>query len=218
MKLSLGDVVSLATRFASRSDFSTSEVSLLANMALTEVQNRLYHTPKEAYAFSNLTGAGNERRVAVPTDFDGVIGIKFYSTSTNTAGVNVLGDEVDLAIVDSTLLDSFSSTTATAPERYSLYGGFIELDPIPGSRGSLVMRYLAKQETLVQLTETPALDERWHQGWLWKTTELVNLARGNATSAADAERRYVNYMLATPGDRATGQMAKKGLGLWVRKS
>lgn len=218
MILTLGDVVSLATQFAGRSDVVTSDASLFANMALTELQNRLEYKAKEAYAFSNITGTGNERRVAVPSDFDAPLGVKFYSTSTNSSGVNVLGDELDLPIVTPTLLDSFSSTTATMPARYTVYGGFIELDPIPASRGSLVMRYLAKQETLVQLTEAPTLDERWHQGWLWKTTELVCLARGNAEGAADAERRYVNYMTATPGDRQQMQQAKYGLGLWVRRS
>jgi hypothetical protein len=217
MLLNLGEIISLSTTFAARSDFSTSEVSRLANLALTEVSNRLHHKPKEANALSNVTGTGNERRITLPADFDGVVALKFYSTSTDDNGDNVLGAETDLEIVDSVLLDSFSSTSGS-PVRYCLFAGNIEVDPIPDSRGSFVMRYTAKQPTLILSTETPDLDERWHPGWLWKTAELVNLARSNSAGAADAERRYVNYMVSTPNDRSMEQMAKHGLGLWVRKS
>jgi hypothetical protein len=217
MQLTLGDVISLATRFAGRSDFSISEVSQLANLALTEIATRTYHKPNEVLAFSNLTGTGDERRVALPTDFHYPLGVKHYSTSTNTAGVNVLGAETDLDVVGTTLLDSFSSASG-APVRCTVYGGFLELDPIPDSRGSLVLRYIAKQPPLVVSTSTPFLDERWHPAWVDKTEELVHRARGNALGAQEAERRYVNYMVSTPNDRQQDQMSKKGLGLWVRRS
>jgi len=193
-------------------------VSYYANLALTEVSNRLHHKPKEALALSNVTGTGDERRIALPSDFDGVVGLKFYSTSTDAdTGDNILGTEYDLPIVDTVLLDSFSSTSGI-PARYALYGDYIEVDPIPDSRGSFVLRYVAKQPTLILSSETPALDERWHPGWLWKTVELVNLARGNSVGAQEAERKYVNYMVSTPNDRQKEQMAKHGLGLSVKRS
>ena len=88
----------------------------------------------------------------------------------------------------------------------------------PDSRGSFVLRYLAKQATLVLSTETPDLDERWHPGWLNKTEELIHRMRGNAVGAADAERRYVNFMLSTPNDRNQDQLNKRGLGLTVRRT
>lgn len=224
MLLTLGDVCSLATMFAGRSDFSTSEVSRLANLALTEIQSRLHYKPKEAKAVSNVTGTGSEREIALPADYDGILSLKYYSSSTDSdTGDNLLGVsssqgiEVDLDIVGTTFLDSFSSTSGT-PARACVFGNSIEIDPIPDSRGSFIMRYMAKQETLVLSTTTPDLDERWHPGWLWKTAELVCLSRSDKQNAADAERRYVNYMLSTPNDRSTDQMAKKGLGLWVRRS
>ena len=218
MILTLGDVISLATTFAGRTDFAPSEVSRLANLALTEISNRLYHNPKEAIAVSNITGTGSERRITLPDDFDGLVALKWYSTTTDsTTGDNILGDEVDLALVDTVLIDSFSSTSGT-PQRYTLFGGAVEIDPIPDSRGSLVMRYSAKQVTLILTTDEPDLDERWHMGWLNKTEELVHRARSNHQAAADAERRYVNYMVSTPNDRSMEQSAKQGLGLWVRKS
>jgi hypothetical protein len=215
MLLSLGDVISLATQFAARSDFSASEVSRLANLALTEVSNRLHHKPKETVAVSNITGTGNERTVLLPTDFDTMIALKWYSTSTNTSGVNVLGSEIDLPIADTVLLDSYSSTSGT-PARYALYGGNLELDPIPDSRGSLVMRYAAKQPTLTLSASTPMLDERWHPGWLYKTEALVHRARGNYPGADRANMDYVNYMISTPNDRQQEQAAKNGLGLHLK--
>ena len=217
MLLTLGDVISLVTKFAARSDFSASEVSQLANLALTEVSNRLHHKPKETTAVSNVTGTGNERTVLLPTDFDTVIALKWYSTSTDSAGVNVLGDALDLTIVDTTLIDSYSSTSGT-PARFAVYGGNLEIDPIPDSRGSFVMRYAAKQPTLTLSTSTPTLDERWHPGWLYKTEALVHRARGNYAGADRANMDYVNYMASTPNDRQQEQAAKKGLGLSVRKS
>ena len=217
MILSLGDVMSLATTFAGRSDFSTSEVSRLANIALTEVSNRLHHKPKEALAVSNVTGTGDERLISLPSDFDGVVALKYYSTSTDAdTGSNVLGDAVDLTIVDTTVLDSYSSDSGT-PQRYAVYGGNIEIDPIPDSRGSFILRYVAKQATLVLSTSTPDLDERWHPGWLYKTEALVRRSRGDMQGEALADQKYVNYMISTPNDRSLEQMAKKGLGLWVRK-
>jgi hypothetical protein len=198
MLLTLGDVMSMATTFAGRHDLTASETSRLANLA--------------------LTGTGAERRIALPADFDGVVALKYYSTSTDAdTGANVLGDELDLRIVDTTLLDSFSSTSGT-PQRFALFAGNIELDPIPDSRGSFIMRYMAKQATLVLSSETPDLDERWHPGWLNKTEELVHRSRGNAQGAAEAERRYVNYMVSTPNDRSMEQMAKQGLGLWIKRA
>lgn len=217
MILSLGDVISLATQFAGRNDFVSSEVSRLANIALTEVTNRVYHKAKEFEATSNVTGSGNERKVDLPSDYDGVVGIEFYSTSTNTLGVNVLGDRNELTMVTPAMIDSGSSVSGT-PTRYAVWADFVELDPIPDSRGSLVMRYLAKQLPLVISSETPFLDERWHPGWVNKTEELVHRARSNHQGAADAERRYVNFMTSTPNDRQLDQMAKTGLGLQVKKS
>lgn len=217
MILSLGDVISMATRFAGRSDFSTSEVSLYANLAITEITTRVYHKSKEFTAYSNITGTGNERTVDVPVDFDGAVSMVFYSTSTTSAGVNQQDDKFELIQVDAAGMDSRSSTSGT-PERYCVYADFIELDPIPDSRGSLVMRYLAKQPTLVVSTDTPFLDERWHRAWVDKTEELVHRSRGNHQAAADAERRYINYMTSTPIDRDLAQRAKTGLNLWLRKS
>jgi hypothetical protein len=217
MQLSLGDVVSLSTTFAGRNDYAFSEVSRLANMALTEVSNRLHMNPKEVFALSNVTGTGNERRIAVPQDFDYVMALKFYSSTTDDDGNNVLGEETDLDIVDSVVIDSFSSTSGP-PARYSVYGQYIELDPIPSSRGSLIMRYAAQQRTLLLSNETPDLDEKWHQGWLWKTVQFTNMARSNTAGAQEAERNYVNYMVSTPNDRQQEQMAKKGLGVWLRRS
>lgn len=218
MILSLGDVISLATQFAGRSDLAASEVSRLANIALSEVCSRNYYQPKEQTALSNVTGAGDERSIELPSDFDGIVGLTFYSTSTDPdTGQNVLGSSVDLSITDTAFLDSHSSTSGL-PQRYAIYGGNVELDPIPNSRGSFIMRYLAKPTTLVLSTATPDLDDQWHQGWLWKTTALTCLLKGNVQGADAAERRYINYMTSTTPDRATVQLAKKGQGLWVRRS
>jgi hypothetical protein len=218
MILSLGEVMSLATHFAGRSDFATSEASRLANLALTEVTSRIPHAPKEAMALSNFTGTGNEFSVALPADFGGVTGLIWYSSSTDPdSGENILDEKVELQIRDSAFLDSRSSTSGV-PEYYTLYGGVLELDPAPSSRGSMILRYEANQPALVLSADTPALDERWHMGWVYKTTELVHRARSNSAAAAEAAGMYVNYMVSTPNDRTMEQFARSGMGLQLKKN
>jgi hypothetical protein len=218
MLLTLGNTMSLATTFAARQDMAASEVSLLANLALSEVQNRINYNSKEAKAVSSVTGGGDERELELPTDFDGSVSLTFYSTTTDPdSGANILGDKVHLAIVDTTIIDSRSSISGL-PERYALYGNRIEIDPIPNSRGSFELRYLAKQETLVLSTSTPDLDERWHPGWMYLTAAHVARARSDKQTASEYDRMYVNYMVSTPNDRTVEQMDKQGLGLYVRKS
>jgi hypothetical protein len=218
MQLTLGNVMSLSTTFAARHDMTASEVSMLANLALSEVNSRLHHKPKEAKAVSSVTGGGDERELELPTDFDGSVSLTFYSTTTDPdSGANILGDKVHLAIVDTTIIDSRSSISGL-PERYALYGNRIEIDPIPNSRGSFELRYLAKQETLVLSTSTPDLDERWHPGWMYLTAAHVARARSDKQTASEYDRMYVNYMVSTPNDRTVEQMDKQGLGLYVRKS
>lgn len=219
MQLTLGRCISLATTFAGRSDFASSEVSELANLALTEITNKVYLNGKEALAVSNVTGTGDERRISLPTDYDAVVSLKFFSTTTDPdSGENVLGDEIELpGPVDLALIDSFSSTSGL-PARYAVYAGNVEIDPIPNSRGSFLMRYLAKQEVMVLSSATPDLDERWHLGWLYKTEEMVNRARGNMVGGADAERRYVNYMVSTPNDRVSRQQSTTQVGLTLKRS
>ena len=218
MILTLGDVISKGTHLAGRNDWTTSEASFWANLALTEVQSRLAHTPKEALAISNVTGTGNEWDISLPADFGGIIGVTFYSSSTDEdSGENVLEEKIDLEIRDTEYLDSKSSISGQ-PQYYALYGGVMEVWPAPNSRGSFVMRYEANQQVLVLSTSTPDLDERWHPGWLNKTEELLHRSRSNHHAATEAERRYVNYMISTPNDRSMEQSAKNGLGLRVRKS
>jgi hypothetical protein len=218
MLLTLGNTMSLATTFAARQDMAASEVSLLANLALSEVQNRINYNSKEAKAVSSVTGGGDERELELPTDFDGSVSLTFYSTTTDPdSGANILGDKVHLAIVDTTIIDSRSSISGL-PERYALYGNRIEIDPIPNSRGSFELRYLAKQETLVLSTSTPDLDDRWHPGWMYLTAAHVARARSDKQTASEYDRMYVNYMVSTPNDRIVEQTDKQGLGLSVRKS
>jgi hypothetical protein len=218
MQLTLGNVMSLSTTFAARSDMAASEVSMLANLALSEVNSRLHHKPKEAKAVSSVTGGGDERELELPNDFDGSASLVWYSTTTDEdSGANILGERIHLSIVDTTIIDSNSSISGQ-PARYAIYGNRIEIDPIPNSRGSFEIRYLAKQETLVLSTSTPDLDDRWHPGWMYLTAAHVARARSDKQTASEYDRMYVNYMVSTPNDRIVEQTDKQGLGLSVRKS
>lgn len=209
MILTLADVISRSTTLAGgRLDWAVSEVSFYANLAATEVFEQVYHTPLEALAISSTTSG--ENRYTVPADFDGPISLSNLSTRGGWTWFPGGGrglDQVEAAWISSQV------TQSGEPQVYALYSEWLELWPTPDSGYSLELRYYARQPPLVASTATPAFHDRWHQGWLWKTAEHLELSRNNYESAAVWSNRYVSYMNSIPNDRAKRQLAKGGMGL-----
>jgi hypothetical protein len=204
MQLTLLDVISRATTLAGgRRDIAVSEVSFYANLAAAYVFGQVRHTPLEALAISSTTSG--ENRISLPADFDGPISLSNLSTLGVTGGRQlkpVTGDWID------------SQTTAdfAEPEVYALYSSWMELYPTPDSSYSLQLRYWAKQPTITASTGTPAFDERWHPGWLFKTAEMLEARSGNPEGEALARNRYVDYMASQRDDLGLRQQAR-GIGL-----
>lgn len=205
MQLSLADVTSRATTLAGgRTEWSVSEVSFFANLAAQEVANQVWHTPYEALAYSSTTSG--ENRLSLPSDFDTPVSLSNLSTDGASGGRN-------LTFVTGEWIDSQSSTANGEPECWALYGTWLELWPSPDSSYSLLLRYRGRQGTLVNSTDTPAFDERWHPGWLYKTTELLEASRGNPEGEALARNRYLSYMGSIPDDRARRQQVKSPMAM-----
>jgi hypothetical protein len=209
MQLNLLDVISRATTLAgARRDIAVSEVSFWANVAAAEIYGQVWHTPLEALAISSTTSG--ENRISLPSDFDGMISLSNLSTQ------GVIGGR-QLAPSTGDQIDSKVTADFAEPEVYALYSSWMELYPTPDSSYSLQLRYWAKQPTITDSTGTPAFDERWHPGWLYKTAELLEARSGNPEGEALARNRYVNYMSSQRDDKTMRQQAK-GISLRFQKS
>lgn len=209
MILSLGDITSRATTLAGgRTEWITSEVSFWANLAAQEVFGQVWHQPYEALAYSSTTSG--ENRLSLPSDFDTPIALSNLSTDGLSGGRQ-------LRIVTGDWIDSQASTANAEPEVYALYGTWLELWPSPDSSYSLLLRYRGRQGTLVASTDTPAFDERWHPGWLYKTAELLEASRGNPEGEALNRNRYLSYMGSLADDRARRQQAQ-GMSLSFKRA
>ena len=214
--LNLGQICSRATEMAGgRLDWSLSDASFFANLAVFEVASRAHHVPKEAIAVSSTTTG--ENRIAFPTDFDYPIALTMFVGSTSTATTSNTTRVVPLVQKDARWFDSQELATGE-PEAYVYYGTSIELYPSPNSAWSLQLRYMTKPSTLIASTDTPVLDERWHPAILYKTVELLEASRNNVEGEAIARNRYLSYMASTPTDLALKQRDRASMVMRFARS
>jgi hypothetical protein len=216
---SLGDICSHATTMAGgRLDWIFSEASFWCNQAYAEVATRINaHRPKEALALSSTTSGQN--RMALPPDFDYSIAVTLYIPSGSTQ-TSFSTQVQPLRMRDSRFMDSqavngdpATNTVGGIPEVYMVYSNWLELWPSPNSAYSMQMRYMSKAPVLVQSTDTPVLDERWHTAILYKTVELLEASRDNREGEAYARNRYLQYVASTPTDYALRQKDRTGMVL-----
>jgi hypothetical protein len=226
MIISLGQCISSASALAgARTDWSPSEISFYANVALQEVTTRIHYSGKEAFAISSVTSG--EGRIGLPSDFDYPLTVKLQSYSVSTTTTSDEDDSVvttaalqwssQLTLKDYSELDGQEEVTGQ-PLNYGLYNNWLELFPGPNSAYSLTLRYAAKQPTLMLSTDTPSIDERWHPAWLYRTEYYLRKSRDDSQGAAEANSQYVNYISSTPHDRAWRQQAKTQQGVRMLRS
>lgn len=213
--LSLGQVMSAGTTMAGgRNDFHPSEASFYANLALEQVVEAAGagHIPREALAISSTTSGGN--RIALPSDFNAPLALTLFVGSSSTATTSRVTNTVPLVQRDAAWADAQQNQYGGGePAHYIWYGTWLELFPSPNSAYSLQLRYEAKQAVLVSSNDTPALDTRWHQAWLYKTAELLHAARDDREGELIARNRFMNYVTLLDTDRALRQRDRKGMTL-----
>jgi len=208
---SLGELCSVATQFAGgRNDWSLSEASRLANMAYSEVYNRVGHTPLEAVATSSTTSG--ENRYQLPTDWNYGIAVTLYQNSSATTGSRST-TVIRLRQQDANWIDAQTLSPSGVPEFYVQYAQWFELWPSPNSAYSLQLRYATKPQTLVDSTQTLSLDERWQSAVLYKTVELLEGSRNNVEGEAMARNRYLNFCAVTQTDKGMQQRDRNGMTL-----
>lgn len=208
---SLGELCSVATQFAGgRNDWGLSEVSRFANMAYSEVYNRVGHVPLEAVATSSTTSG--ENRYQLPTDFNYGLAMTLYQGSSATTG-STSTTVIRLKQHDANWIDAQTLSPSGVPEAYIAYAQWFELWPSPNSAYSLQLRYAVKPSTLVQSTETFSVDERWQSAILYKTVELLEGSRNNVEGEAMARNRYLNFCAVTQTDKSLQQRDRNGMVL-----
>lgn len=191
-----------------RMDWTASEASFWVDLAYKEVATRIdFKVGGEALGYSSTTSG--ENRIALPSDFVAVLSLSNLSTQGAVGGRH-LRQETAM------WMDS-QTTQLGEPEAYAVYSTWLELWPSPDSRYSLVLRYQNKNPTMVNSSDTPTLDERWHAAVLYRTVALLEASRGNAEGEAVAQNRYLNYMASTPTDLALQQKARTGMRLRFQK-
>lgn len=191
--------MSRATEMAGgRLDWTASDASFYANVALQEVAQRAGHLPREALAVSSTTSG--ENRYSLPADFDFPIALTLYQGSNSTNTLSRATTAHSLTARDANWLDGRSLPDGGVPTNYVLFSSWFELAPSPTSAYSMQLRYMAKQPTLINSTQTPTLDDRWHPAWLYKTVELLEGSRNNVEGEAIARNRYLNYVVGVPTD------------------
>jgi hypothetical protein len=211
MELTLAQICSTATAFnQGRLDYTLSECSYYANIALSEVATRIQHRPLEALAVSSTTSGGT--RISLPSDFAFPINVTLSGTSTGP-----VGSPVQLMIRESTWIDS-ESTVLGVPRYYAPYSDWIELAPSPDSSYSVAVRYGKKVPAMLESTSTPGINERFHPAVMYKTAELLAAARNDLDMEAISRARYLSYMQSTPTDNAYRHRATEGISVAVQRN
>lgn len=211
MILSLGDVCSLATQFSGgRADVSLSEASRLANIAYQEVAQMYGHRPPQSIAVSSTTSG--ENRYATPSDFDYVTAFTIYQGSSATTGSRTT-TPIPLIQRDANWVDAQTLTPSGIPSHYVNYSTYVEVWPSPNSAYSMQLRYQAKLATLVNSTDTLALDDRWHPAVAFKAAEYCAAARNYTEGEAMARNRYLSYVNTIPSDTQLKQRDRASMSL-----
>lgn len=213
--LTVGQIVSRATELSlGRGDWTLSDATFWLNQAYSQMVAVVGHTPLEALAVSSTTSG--ENRYALPLDFGSAIAVTLYAGSSSTATTSHYTSVIPLRQQDPRWIDAQTLTntvTPGVPSDYIQYASWLELYPSPNSAYSIQMRYNAKPSTLVNSSDTPALDERWQLGLIYKTNELLEASRGNLEYEAMARNRYLDFMNSQPTDRALKQRDRTNFGV-----
>ena len=213
--LTLGQIASHATRMASLPLAPLSLVSEYINIAYGMLVNtrgvELSQQETTAYA-STSTGTDNAR-VALPSDFDRALGLKYARPNSWSTATSRTTTWVPLIKEPAPQLNTIwiQSDTSGEPAAYAEYATWFELRPSPDSSYSIELRYQRKASEITSSTATPALDEQWHWALVLKSAELLSAAfSSDMTSEALARARYAVYVSNLRLDQAKKRADQRG--------
>jgi len=204
MQMTMSQIWSVATSLVQgRNDYSTSELSLAANLASQDVGTKIRFGGHEAVATSSITSGAH--RIPLPSDFGYALALSNMSRDVGNR---------DLYQRDPTTFDS-KTTERGVPLFYGMYNGWMELWPSSDTDTTLQLRYVTAVPVMVSSASTPVVDERWHVGIAYKTAEILAALRNDLEAEAVCRARYLSYMGSTPTDMAYRQQAKAGMSVSI---
>lgn len=199
MNLTLAQINSLVTTYnGGRNDYSTSELSLFANMALDELCNRVAMQSLDSLTVSSSTSG--DSYLTRPASCN-------YVTSVSNLSL-APGSGRTLSPVTPEWIDS-NATQVGIPVKYAEYRNQILLWPSADSTYSFQIRFQEKVPPLLTSSQTPAIDTRYHDAVAFRAAALAAAARNDLDQESVNQARYLGFIGATPSDQAYRQKDKQ---------
>lgn len=197
----LGEIMSHATfAVGRRSDLEASRVSFWANEAYMEVADIAPLSLSETTTF--LSFVSGSASTALPADLHEPILFSWMSGGSGTT----------LTWVSPGAIDSYGTGTGV-PEYFTLYGGNIEVRPVPESDLTVHLRYRTQITDLISTSSVPSINTAWRPAIVRKLEEKLHYALGNAEGAALAQQRYMSLVATLKSDEARRQLSNHEVGI-----
>lgn len=216
MQLTLAEISSMVTRLnQGRNDYSTSELSLYANMALYELceqhrmkgRERLTSCPVASLGFDRSTGY---EKLVTPNSNGAypsvIISILNPSEPPGSPGRSLKPASIDWV--------TSRSTASGVPTHYAWFQEEVNLWPSCNSSTMLFeVRYIAKPETMVASTSTPCVDPKWHPAIAYRAAAIAAATRNDLEQEAINQARYISFVNSMPPDEEIRQRHQGGFGV-----
>lgn len=196
MNLTLSEIMSLVTTLnQGRTDYSTSQLSLYVNMALSELCERVHMQSLESTVVSSTTSS--TATLALPANINYPVYVSNLSITPGSVGRTL--DPCPLSAIDS------GSTQLGIPRKFAVYRDEILLWPSADSAYSIQIRFQEKVPTLTSSSSTAAIDVRWHEAIAFRASAIAAAMRNDLEGEAVHQARYLSFVGSTPEDRAVKQ-------------
>ncbi len=217
MQLTLGQIMSLTTSLnQGRNDYSTSDLSLYANMALNELCQRVEMQALNRQGFTSIqSGAANFN--ANYQDGFGALTDYIKGVSNQLEPPN----SPQRALIPTTKQWIDSQDTQTGiPTHWAPFRELIYVWPSANSPYQFEVTYQTKPQALMSSNQTPNIDERWVDAVAYRAAAIAAAARNDLEQEAINQARYLAFVQSLPSDRAIKQRAEGGFTVrmaWPRK-
>lgn len=196
MNLTLAQIMSLVTtQVAGRTDYSLSELSLYANIALDELCARVEMASLQSTVVRS-TESGTSS-VTIPDNCHYVTALSNLSLATPESG---------RTLTPSNYAEIDSQTTGTGvPKLWATYRDQVLLWPSADSAYSMQIRFQEKVPTMVASSATPGIDPKYHMAVAYRAAAITAQMREDLENEAICQARYLSFVGSVPSDRAMQQ-------------
>lgn len=195
----------LTQRLGRRVDLPQSVLSRYVNQAYQDIVNIARPFKLQRLAISSTTSG--ENRLELPPDYYEPISLSYLT--------NVGASSRTLRLTDTRTLDSAGFTPVGVPDRYALYGNWMELWPSPNSAYSLQLRYRSFATSLTSGRDIPSISTDWRFPIVLKAEAYLHQWLGDPERARAAENAYAIHVATLETDKARSQRDKSGMKVRV---